>query len=171
MDRWQPWDVPSAADRGMADYVLRVSSRLGARECFALLSDWDAHEAVIPLTRLVHDGTPRVGQRFVARTGVGPFGFDDSMVVTALEAPSGDGPGEGPGLCEVAKVGRVVGGRVRWTVVATANETEVEWAQTLTIPWLPAFLDGLVGAVGRHAYGLALRRILASSEVARTGPA
>lgn len=155
----------------MADYVLRVSSRLGARECFAILSDWDAHEAVIPLTRLIHDGTPRVGQPFVARTGVGPLCFDDSMEVTALQAPSGDVPGDLPGLCEVAKVGRVVGGRVRWKVVPVATGSQVEWTQTLTIPWLPASFDGLVGAVGRRAYGLALRRILASSEETQPSPA
>ena len=71
--------------------------------------------AAIPLTRLQHDGLPRVGQRFVARTVWGRLGFDDTMVVDVLRPPVGDQPRDQPGLVEIVKQGRVVGGTVRCT--------------------------------------------------------
>jgi len=45
--------------------------------------------AAIPLTRLQHDGLPRVGQRFVARTVWGRLGFDDTMVGRRAAATGG----------------------------------------------------------------------------------
>ena len=144
----------------MADFVIRASTERPATACFEQLLDWDAHAAVIPLTTLQHEGRPRIGQRFVARTGLGRVGFDDVMEVTALRPPSGDGPGDQPGVVEVVKTGRVVGGRVRWTVTPSASGADVEWTQRLTIAWLPTWADPLVGSVGRAAYGLGLHRLL-----------
>lgn len=144
----------------MAEFELRLQSSLGARACFAALADWDAHQAAIPLTRLVHDGPARVGQRFVARTGLGRFGFDDVMVVEAFTPPEADEPGTAPGVGEIGKIGRVVAGRVRWVVTPDAGGSTVEWYQSLRIPWLPRLFDPLVGLVGRHAYGWALRTLL-----------
>lgn len=144
----------------MAQFVIRAGSPLPASACFERLVDWDAHSAAIPLTRLTHDGQPRVGQRFVARTGVGRLGFDDVMAVELLRRPAGDAPGVLPGLVEVAKQGRVVGGWVRWTVTPTATGSEVEWRQDLRIPWLPRWLDPVVGLVGRAAYTAGLRALL-----------
>jgi hypothetical protein len=144
----------------MADFVLRRASRLPARTAFARLVDWDAHSAAIPLTRLRYEGVPRVGQRFVARTGVGRFGFDDVMVVDVLEPPSGDLPGDEPGRVTITKHGRVVGGTVGWKVAPTAAGSAVTWTQHLVIPWLPLWMDGVVGAVGSRAYGMGLRRLV-----------
>lgn len=144
----------------VADFTIRTISRLPARQCFARLLDWDAHSASIPLTRLQHDGPPRVGQRFVARTGLGRLGFDDVMTVELLRPPAGDLPGDLPGEVEVAKRGRVIGGRVRWRVTPTPHGAEVEWAQHLVVGWLPGWLDPLVGLVGRAAYTAGLRRLL-----------
>ena len=146
----------------MADFVLRAASPLPARACFDRLVDWDAHSAAIPLTRLQYEGSPRVGQRFVARTGLGRLGFDDTMVVELLRRPAGDRPGDMPGVVHIAKQGRVIGGTVGWTVspTPTATGSDVEWTQHLVISWLPRWLDPLVGALGRMAYGIGLRRLL-----------
>jgi hypothetical protein len=144
----------------MADFVLRAASPLPARACFDHLVDWDAHSAAIPLTRLHYDGEPRVGQRFVARTGWGRIGFDDIMVVELYRPPAGDRPGDLPGAVEITKRGRAVGGTVGWTVTPTATGSDVEWTQHLVISWLPRLLDPLVGALGRMAYGTGLRRLL-----------
>ncbi len=144
----------------MADFVIRASTSLYASASFDRLVDWDAHSAAIPLTTLRHDGVARLGQRFVARTGLGRLGFDDPMVVELLRPPAGDQPGDLPGTVEVAKQGGVIGGRVRWTVTPTGTGSEVEWAQHLIVTWLPRSLDPLVGALGRIAYGSGLRRIL-----------
>ena len=144
----------------MADFVLRAASPLPARACFERLVDWDNHTAAIPLTRLQYEGVPRAGQRFVARTGWGPVGFDDTMVVDVLQPPAGDLPGDQPGAVEISKQGRVVGGTVGWTVTPTAIGSDVAWTQHLVIGWLPRWLDPVVGAVGSRAYGLGLRRLL-----------
>jgi hypothetical protein len=144
----------------MADFVLRAASPLPARACFDRLVDWDAHTAAIPFTRLQYEGAPRVGQQFVARTGWGRLGFDDTMVVDELRPPAGDQPGDQPGLVEITKQGRVVGGSVGWTVTPTSGGSDVAWIQHLVIGWLPRWMDPLVGAIGRRAYGLGLRRLL-----------
>ncbi len=144
----------------MADFVLQAASALPARITFVRLVDWDAHSAAIPLTKLHYEGLPRVGQRFVARTGVGPLGFDDVMVVDELRAPAGDQPGDEPGLVAISKHGRVVGGTVGWSVTPTAAGSAVVWTQHLVIPWLPRWMDGVVGAIGSRAYGMGLRRLL-----------
>ncbi|HNV10329.1 MAG TPA: hypothetical protein PKN27_03225 [Propionibacteriaceae bacterium] len=146
----------------MADFTIRMTTTLPATRCFATLTDWDAHSAAIPLTTLRHEGSPRVGQRFVARTGVRRVGFDDVMVVVALRPPAGDEPGDESGVTEVRKEGRVIGGDVAWTVTPLAIGSLVEWRQHLTVGWLPDVLDPVVGFVGRAAYSSGLRRILAS---------
>ena len=144
----------------MADFVLRAASPLPARACFQRLVDWDAHTAAIPLTKLQHEGAARVGQRFVARTGWGRVGFDDTMVVEVLRPPTGDLPGDRPGLVQIVKQGRVVGGTVRWTVTPTTGGSDIAWTQHLVIGWLPRWMDPLVGTIGRRAYGVGLRRLL-----------
>lgn len=144
----------------MADFVIRASTSLYASHCFARLVDWDAHSAAIPLTRLRHDGVARVGQHFVARTGITRLGFDDPMVVELLRPPAGDAPGDLPGVVEVAKQGRVIGGRVQWTVTPTATGADVEWTQHLVVGWLPRWLDPVVGVLGRAAYGAGLTQLL-----------
>lgn len=144
----------------MADFSIRMSTSRSARDCFERLVDWDAHSAAIPLTRLRHEGEPRVGQRFTARTGLGRLGFEDPMVVETLVRPAGDDPGDRPGAVEVAKLGRVIAGRVGWTVTPTTSGADVEWRQQLIVGWLPRRLDPVVGWLGRAAYRLGLRRIL-----------
>jgi hypothetical protein len=144
----------------MADFVIRAATTLPATACFEQLVDWDAHAAAIPLTTLQHEGRPRIGQQFVARTGLGRIGFDDVMVVAGLRPPSGDRAGDQPGVVEIVKTGRLIGGRVGWTVTPSASGADVEWRQRLTIAWLPGWADPLVGVMGRAAYTLGLRRLL-----------
>ena len=144
----------------MARFAIVVDSPRPARAVFAQLTDWDAHSAAIPLTRLEHSGVPHVGQRFVARTGVAALGFDDPMEVRVLEPPAGDAPGDPGGRVEVVKLGRVIAGWVHWTVTATPTGSVVEWSQELTVPWLPRWADPLVGRVGRAAYRAGLPRLL-----------
>lgn len=140
----------------MADFVLHAPSPMSAQDCFDRLCDWDAHSASIPFTRLSYEGSPRTGQQFVARTQLGPIGFDDPMVVDVLRPPAGDQPG----LVQITKHGRIISGTVSWTVAPTDTGSEVVWTQHLDIPWLPRALDPLVGAIGRRAYGMGLRRLV-----------
>ena len=144
----------------MAEFRIVQDVAAPAGSVFDRLVDWDAHSAAIPLTRLHHDGVAVVGQRFVARTRVGRIGFDDPMELQLLRRPAGDRPGEVEGVVEVAKTGRVVTGRVRWTVTPTETGARVEWVQQLTVGWLPRFLDPVVGVVSRAAYGAGLAGLL-----------
>jgi hypothetical protein len=144
----------------MADFVLHAASARPARACFDRLVDWDAHSAAIPLTTLLHEGEPRVGQGFVARTGWGSLAFDDVMVVDELRRPSGDQPGDEPGVVAVTKHGRVISGTVSWTVTAASIGSDVTWTQHLVISWLPRWMDPLVGAIGQRAYASGLRRLV-----------
>lgn len=140
----------------MPEFVIRLSTPLDAAVAFDRLVDWDRHSAAIPLTTLTYEGVARVGQRFVARTAVGPLGFDDVMVVELLRRPTG----ELPGVVEVSKHGRVLGGTVHWTVTPTPGGSEIEWRQQLVVRWLPRLLDPLVAAIGKVAYGMGVRRLL-----------
>ncbi len=67
-------------------------------EVFARLTDWERHGEAVPLTRI-----RRTESGFVARTGVGPLGFDDVMDVVAWDPPRS---------CRIEKRGRVVKGTV-----------------------------------------------------------
>lgn len=144
----------------MAEFTIHLMSPHPAGATFRGLVDWDAHSSAIPLTRLQHRGAPAVGQQFVARTGVGGWGFDDPMQIVRFEAPEGDRPGVRPGSVEVVKTGRVLHGRVAWTVTPTGTGSRVDWHQNLTVPWLPNWLDPLIGAIGEAAYRAGLRRLL-----------
>lgn len=144
----------------MADFTIRVVTPLPARVAFARLVDWDRHTAAIPFTTLSYEGEARPGQGFVARTALGRLGFDDVMVVELLRPPAGDQPSNVPGLVEVSKHGRVLGGSVRWTVRPLPSGSRVEWAMHLVVGRLSRFADPLVGMIGRLAYGLGLPRIL-----------
>lgn len=53
------------------------------------LTDLSATTAVVPLTSASADDSPvAVGWSFTARTGIGPVGFDDLMVVTRFSPPA-----------------------------------------------------------------------------------
>jgi hypothetical protein len=140
----------------MAEFRITMDVTSPATTTFDRLIDWDAHSRAIPLTRLTHDGPPRVGQLLVARTGWRRLGFDDPMTVELLRRPVGDLGG----LVEVRKTGRVIAGTVRWTVTQRDGGARVDWDQHLLVPWLPRWFDPAVGAVGRAAYRAGLRRLL-----------
>ncbi|HET7724750.1 MAG TPA: hypothetical protein VFK68_08930 [Propionibacteriaceae bacterium] len=146
----------------MADVVITIVTPLPASVAFSRLVDWERHTAAIPLTTLSYEGDAHAGQTFVARTALGPVGFDDVMRVELLRPPAGDQPGDVPGLVEVSKHGRVLGGSVRWTVAPVTGGSRIEWVQRLVVPWLPRVADPIVAAIGRRAYGTGLRRILGS---------
>jgi len=104
-----------------------------------------------------------VGAHDGLRIESGPLLHPEAVLLVDHEKPEVrelDAVGDAPGLVEVEKTGRLVGGRVRWTVTPTASGADVEWRQRLTIAWLPGWADPLVGVVGRAAYALGLRRLL-----------
>lgn len=144
----------------MATFRVRLSSAVPPDEAWRRVLDLRAHDRVIPLTRVTTgrssaaDLTP--GSRFVARTGVGPVGFDDVMVVEAITPPRGAEAGS----ARIRKEGKVVRGSIDLLVRATPTGSVVSWTQDIEVRGVPRALGWLTAGASRAAYGWALRRLL-----------
>jgi carbon monoxide dehydrogenase subunit G len=144
----------------MARFTVDIETELPAEEAWRRLLDLRAHTAVIPLTTLsgdvltAEDLVP--GSRFVARTGLGPLGFDDRMVVDQIIPPEPDSAGS----ARIRKEGNVVRGHIDLAVVPTGRGSRVEWEQVIRVRPVPAALDPVVGRVARLAYATTIRRLL-----------
>src|SRR4051812_42117897 len=96
----------------MAHFEVHLGSTLPAPEVWRRVLDLRGHTAVIPFTTVT--GTAMTadelvaGSRFVARTGLGPLGFDDIMVVDEISPPTADRAGE----ARIHKEGRLVRGSI-----------------------------------------------------------
>lgn len=140
----------------MAKFTIRTKSDLSAEKAFAQLLDLDIHTRSIPLTVVHHEGEPRVGQEFNARTSIGRFGFDDVMRIEKLVKPTLTEPG----VVQIVKTGKVVGGTVHWTITPVGSGSQILWEQDLTIAHIPKFFDPIVAFIGRMAYRQGLKKIL-----------
>ena len=145
----------------MADFEVHLDSPLPAPEAWRRILDLRAHTAVIPLTTVTGEamGASELveGSRFVARTGVGPVGFDDVMVVQSVVQPTAHSAGS----ARIRKEGKVVRGRIDLLVTPTASGSTVLWTQRIGVRGVPALLDPVVAKVAGAAYGSTLRKLLA----------
>lgn len=145
----------------MAAFTIRLEVPLPAPRAWSCILDLRAHGHVIPATTVVPSlaaSELRLGTEFLARTAVGPVGFDDRMRVDSITLPTDSTPGS----VRISKQGKAVRGDIVLTVTPLdSGWSLVEWAQDLTIRGVPRALDPLVGAVARRAYRLVLRRLLA----------
>ena len=151
----------------MARFRVVLPSSLTAAEAWRRVLDLRAHDRLIPLTRVTIGMSAaedlRPGSRFVARTGLGPVGFDDRMVVDELTPPAG----QVPGLARIRKEGRVVRGSIELQVTPRATGSVVDWRQEISVWGVPRALGWVTAGAGRAAYGMALRRLLAHDEGTR----
>ena len=115
-------------------------------EAFARVTDWPAHGDAVPLTRIT-----RTADGFVARTGVGPLGFDDRMDVVAWDAPR---------HVRLEKRGRVVTGWAEIDVEPTPTGARVVWREVAHTTGVPGVLGGLEEAAGRLLFGRVLDHVL-----------
>ena len=130
-----------------AAFDFEVDTHLSPVEAWRRVADVSQHGQVVPLT--VGSGpTPqqvRVGSRLVARTALGPVGFDDVMIVREAD--------EGRRLV-LEKVGQLLGGLVTVSVAAHAGGgARVAWRQSIELPWLanapaPVRRVGALGMAG-----------------------
>lgn len=137
------------------------------------LWDLDRHTAAVPLTT-ASGGPLGESVHFVARTGLGPFGFDDVMVVQSWEPPR---------RAVITKVGRVLTGHIEViltpdcdTTPAPGPDTDVDvsdaddsdgdgrslliWRQNYGATGVPPVVAGLARPLVQAAYSRALRRII-----------
>jgi carbon monoxide dehydrogenase subunit G len=116
--------------------LLQVSSHvLVAAEperVWRLAMDWSRQQDWMLGTQ-VRGGTG-VGAKVVARTGIGPVGFADTMVVTEWDPPS---------RCVVRHTGKVVRGLGIFEVTRRGGLCEFRWTEQLELPLSSA------GALGR----------------------
>ena len=148
---------------------VRVQAPAG--RVWAAMTDWPQHGHWVPLTSVwvVSGPGAGVGTSFVARTAVGPLGFDDPMTVGRWEPPAGDAPGDRPGRCDVEKTGRVVHGRAWFEVVPLADGvSQVTWHEQVSV-WprlLTRPLSPLLSSIGRLLFSRTLRAMAADVQQA-----
>lgn len=178
---------PPAPFRNAA-FAFTLECDLSAPEAWSRVADSERHGAAVPFTH-VSGPKPenlRVGSRLVARTALGPCGFDDVMIVRVAK------PGR---LLVFEKVGRVIGGvvDVRFTSLSALTDargaarqvstgavrpdassadggnelTRVEWHQTIAVPWLRGpltplgtFAATLASPLARRGYERVVARVL-----------
>lgn len=115
---------------------------LSQQEAFARLTDWARHGDVVPLTTMRITPTG-----FIARTGLGPVGFDDEMDVVAWDPPR---------FCRLEKGGRVVRGWAEISVWPTASGSTILWREVAHVRGVPRGLSQLERRVGAAVF----RRVL-----------
>ena len=113
---------------------LTVSVEVDAppEEVFAYAVDWERQREWVAFTTVT--GTHGAGGRLVARTAIGPFGFDDPMSIETWDPPR---------RCVVRHHGRVVRGSAAFEVEPLgAGRSRFVWTEWLVPPF------GLVGELG-----------------------
>jgi hypothetical protein len=139
------------------DVVRRTS--LDAHEAWRRVTDWERHGEFVPLTRMRVDQDPTTGQvTFVARTGIGPVGFDDVMAVTHSEPPSDTEPG----VVRIVKQGNVVLGWAVLTITPTDSGSEVRWHEEARLRWTRGPIVAVVDRVVARGFGRLLDGLLAA---------
>ena len=156
----------------MGTFTVRRDVAAPADTVWAMLVDWPSHGRWVPFTTVTTTSASAtgVGATFVGRSGIGPIGFDDPMVVTDWQPPA-DGA---PGRCRIAKTGRVVLGDAEFSVTpTTATRCEVLWSETIEIAVVRRLpLAGrLNDLVGRLTFAAVIKKMAGEAEATRRGPA
>ncbi len=127
------------------------------RELWDELIDWPAHGAWIPATTIEGEpGDPNeVGYTFTGWTGFRPVALEDRMRVTRCDWNEA----EQSGVCDVDKLGPVLGGGAGFAVRADGSGSILEWREDVTVPYLPGFLSPIGAFAGRIGFTLALRSL------------
>lgn len=123
----------------MAYVELERATSLSPAEAFARITDWESHR--VPFTRI-----RRTAEGFIARTGVGPFGFDDPMQITRFEPPH---------RVDLVKRGRIVRGWATIEIISSPHPSAhssaagsiVRWREELSFPFLPVYLERIAARI------------------------
>lgn len=99
---------------------------------FDVLTDWPRHAEWMPLTSA--EGGDKVGDELRARTGVGPVGFLDTMVITDWRAGR---------RVAIRHTGRVVRGEAFFEIAPEGSGSRIIWAERVDLP---------LGPLGRAAW-------------------
>ncbi|APY85703.1 Immediate-early protein 2 [Streptomyces alfalfae] len=141
----------------MAVFQFAEHSPLSPAEAWRRLTEWERHGDSVPFTRVTVRTPPPtdVGTLFVARTALGPAGFDDAMEVVEWRPPRGAAPGR----CRLEKRGSYVTGWAEFQVREAITGSTVSWHEDLRVRGLPGFFDGVLSAAGRVMFRRVVRRL------------
>ncbi|SES36132.1 hypothetical protein SAMN04487983_104532 [Streptomyces sp. yr375] len=151
--------APRLYDRCVVIFQLERTAPLSLADAWRRLTEWSRHGDAVPLTRVAVLTPPPTGDGtvIVARSGLGPFAFDDRMEVTVWRPPALDEPGR----CRLEKRGRVVLG---WAEIEVwpgpGGRTRVIWREELRLRFLPSLFDPLLGATARRVFGRTVNQLL-----------
>lgn len=123
-----------------------LTTRLPPDQAFARVTDWQRH--AVPFTRIRLTDTG-----FVARTAVGPLGFDDPMDVVQLSAPT---------FCRIEKRGRVMRGWAEIAVEPHGEGSIVRWTEQIAVRGIGRWADPAVRIAATAMVRTLLRRTIAS---------
>lgn len=119
----------------------------GVEEAWDRVTDWERHSSGVPLTTIT-----RTRDGFVARTAVGPLGFDDPMDVVDWDPPH---------RCRLVKRGRIVTGEAEILCAPRPDGgCTVTWVEDLHVRGVPAFAAPVEAAAARRLFGSLLDRLL-----------
>lgn len=143
----------------MALFEVSARSSLSPEQAWQRLVDWPKHADLVPLTSIrVLTATPSgVGTVLVARTQVGPVGFDDPMEVTVWAPPTDDEVG----FCRLDKRGSVVTGWAELTVTPEpGGGSTAIWREDIHVWKLPGLFDRPTAMSSRLLFGRVLRHLV-----------
>ncbi len=150
----------------MPAIVVRRAVDAPVAAVWAVLTGFGDYGRWIPLTTMVIDPPPvRVGWGFAGRTGLGPAGFVDSMLLTLWEPP---GPGD-TARFRIRKTGRLLAGWADVTLEANGDDhTNVVWREEIILrpEALGRRIGPLMDPLVAHLFGGVVDRMLSA---ARTG--
>jgi hypothetical protein len=134
-------------------FTVGADTALSPEAAWARVTDWPDHGAYVPLTRVrvATPGPTGVGTVFVARTAVGPLGFDDPMEVVEWDPPR---------HCRIEKRGRVLAGWAELTVEPRPSGARVTWREEAVPTRFGRRLGRLSDVAGRRVFGRVLRRLV-----------
>jgi len=131
-----------------------VRVRATPERVWAVAMDWSRQGEWIPATAVT--GGTGVDGRVSARTGIGPVGFTDTMVITEWDPPR---------RCVVRHTGRVVRGGGIFEVLPRGDFSEFRWTELVELPVPTALLPAAtllgrwtVAPLTRLALDYSLRR-------------
>lgn len=147
----------------MADFQLTRHAAAPPAAVWDVVTDFAAYGDWMPLTRMrVDAGGPRPGWGFAGISGIGRFGFSDSMLLSVWEPPGA----EGTGRFRIVKTGRLLGGWAEILVAPDGAGTRLDWHEDVVVRPLPfkRLFAPLLGRASLWLYGRAVDAMIARAE-------
>ena len=131
-------------------FALDVHCPASAERTWQALIDWRGHATWIPQTTVrILDGDGGVATTFIARSGIGPLAFDDTMKVTLLDPVTR--------TAMVRKTGPLLTGTAGFTVSDAGSGCRIHWQEDVHVPHVPPFLAPALAIGGRVMFRVAIR--------------